>query len=909
MAMLYPQALWLLLALPLVWLLGFAARRDHAPPRLLGSVVLRSTTLTLLILAIAQPRLFVRDESVSVVYALDISRSVAPASVSGALEWIRTANARFQPSEAHYLVFADRARYVASVDDVPAVDVSFTERSDRTQTVAQGATDIEQALRAAVPAFGPGGERRLVLFTDGVQTRGDFLRELPRLDAAKVRVFAVPMQVAAEHDAWVDAIRVPEGVRRDEPITVQVTVQAQAAMPARVQLATGGRSLGARSVNLRFGINDIGFDVALPEAGATTLVATVRAEGDTYAGNDTLAETVWVGPHPRVLYVDGVPESARYLAEALRAHHLDVTVASTEALATGEVSVDASDVVFLSDVFVQGIDARTVAKLEAFVRDRGGGLIFAAGESTYGEKGLAGSSVENMLPVRFEGKRKRRDLDLVLLIDRSHSMRGGKLERAKTASLSTLDMLEPRHRLAVVAFDARPYEVVPLVPVGNKRRAEDLISSMTARGQTSIYPALVEAQRLLAASSATTKHVILLSDGVTVQPPASGGAPTAAQIQAAIRKGREEEMRQQGIPVPPPEATEVLPEPGAIETVVEELAQAKVTVSTVAIGDKPNVGLMRDIAAIGKGRSYVAHDDAEIPSLFVSETRRLLGESLVEEAFRPVVAHRTAVLAGVDFDRGPPLQGMSVARAKTFADVLLRGPKEQPLLVTTHYGLGKTVAFLSDVKNRWSSAWIGWEGYGRFWAQVVRDCVSRADERNVVLRVTRSKGEALIELRALASDRSYRSGLSPSVHITAPSGTQSTLVMQQVAPGVYSARAPIEAGQTQPYRFELTEGGGVTRADLREAGIRSLSYSWSDELRGLPVDAAALRLLSDRTGGAYAARAEEIFALKGDGGRVPRPLWPILLAIALGAFLLDILWRRLRWAQRSRRTSAFSPLG
>src|SRR4029077_11944981 len=150
MAMLYPQTLWLLVALPAIWLLGFAARGDHAPRRLLGGVVLRSFTLTLLILAIGQPRLFVREEAVSVVYALDISRSIAPASVSGALEWIRLANTRFQPAEARYLVFADRARYVASVDDVPAVAVSSTERSDRTQTIAQGAPDIEQALRSAL---------------------------------------------------------------------------------------------------------------------------------------------------------------------------------------------------------------------------------------------------------------------------------------------------------------------------------------------------------------------------------------------------------------------------------------------------------------------------------------------------------------------------------------------------------------------------------------------------------------------------------------------------------------------------------------------------------------------------------------------------------------------------------------
>ena len=56
----------------------------------------------------------------------------------------------------------------------------------------------------------------------------------------------------------------------------------------------------------------------------------------------------------------------------------------------------------------------------------GGGLIFTAGESTFGEKGFANSSIEKLLPVKFEGEGKRKDLDLVLLLDRSFSMRGQK---------------------------------------------------------------------------------------------------------------------------------------------------------------------------------------------------------------------------------------------------------------------------------------------------------------------------------------------------------------------------------------------------------------------------------------------------------------------------------------------------
>jgi hypothetical protein len=283
----------------------------------------------------------------------------------------------------------------------------------------------------------------------------------------------------------------------------------------------------------------------------------------------------------------------------------------------------------------------------------------------------------------------------------------------------------------------------------------------------------------------------------------------------------------------------------------------------------------------------------------VNETRRLLGEAMVEEEFRPVVAHRVAALEGLDFAGGPPLRGMVVARPKKFSDVLLRGPQQRPLLATTHYGLGKTVAFLSDAKNRWSSEWIGWEGYGRFWAQVVRDTIPRSESAEITLRVARAGPEASVELRALGADRSYRSGLSPVVRVTEPGGTTTVLALRQVAPGHYAARRAIEAGHPQPYRFELIEGGGVTARDVRLAGRRSLSYAWSDEFRALPPDLPTLRAVSERTGGAFAPRAEDIFAPESDAAAVPRPLWPLLVAAALGLFLLEILWRRSPWDPRA----------
>ena len=241
-----------------------------------------------------------------------------------------------------------------------------------------------------------------------------------------------------------------------------------------------------------------------------------------------------------------------------------------------------------------------------------------------------------------------------------------------------------------------------------------------------------------------------------------------------------------------------------------------------------------------------------------------------------------------------------MTRAKQFSDVLLRAPKDQPLLATTHYGLGKTAAFLSDVKNRWSAEWLEWEGYGRLWSQVVRDVIPRRSPAGLTWRVSREGNDGVVELTALSTDHSYRNSLLPKVRVTSPDGRGFVLMLRQIAPGEYRARMPIGAGQAKPYRFELLEGGGVAKAEIAKAGVRTLSYTWTDEYRALPPNNTLLRALSVQTGGVFAPRAEDVFADRGDGGMAPRPLWHWFVSAALLLFLIDILVRRAPWSTGDR---------
>ncbi|MGH8629885.1 MAG: VWA domain-containing protein, partial [Burkholderiales bacterium] len=705
--------LLLLLALPLVWLLARRTRASVGRPRLVSAVVLRSVALAAIAVALTQPVWHRASDAVSVIYALDVSSSVSPRFVSESLGWIEMVNSRHEPAQARYVVFADRARLFDSIEEVRAAALATGDGTDsREGAIHQGATDLEQALRAALPAFAPGHAKRVVLLSDGNQTEGDVWRAMLRLQAEGVRVFAVPAAISAENDAWVEAISLPEGVREHTPVEAEVRLFSRRSVPARVELTMDQRSAASRNVVLSPGENRFTFEVRFTDAGPQEIAARVSAEGDQVARNDALIEDVSVRHRLQVLYVEGGTNEARHLADALTSQGMRVSVATPKNLSDDPRLLADKDVVVLSDVRADSLGADAVRRLQTFVRDDGGGLVFAAGENTYGEDGFAGHEVERLLPVKFEAKRRRQDVDLVLLIDRSSSMRRGKIEFAKTAALATLDLLEPEQGLSVVAFDAKPHVIVSLAPVGDKRRAADLISRMTSSGQTNIYGALQEAQRQLAGSKAEIKHIILLSDGLTAP-------PSSAVIDSTGRGRRGRILALDGTDMPRlNQKTELAAQ---FEGIMEELSDAKITLSSVIFGEGPDINFMTALAKMGRGQTHISRSEEDLASLFAGETRRVRGDATVEELFRPRVKAWSAATSGVDFSSAPQLKGYVESKPKRFSDVLLEAKEDLPLLAETHYGLGKTVVFLSDVKNRWATDWLAWPGYARLWGQIVRD--------------------------------------------------------------------------------------------------------------------------------------------------------------------------------------------
>lgn len=844
--------LWLVLGAPLV-VLAFRGRRATSGRRVWWpQAALRMAAILCLALALCEPVAQRPASEVAVMHALDVSRGVPAGRVASS---VRAARATGTLQGA--VLYAERAQPVDSPEALAAALAG-----NGTDLFGRGGTDLALALETAAARMPETACRHVVLASDGRHTQGDVWATVERLRDARVRVHTLASDFRAVYRAAVVRADVPARPPAGRPVPVEVLVRATATARARLGIAVGDRAPDWTAVELPAGDSRWRLSVTFPQAGVTSLSVHLKAEGEDPRDADPWRADVVVGSRQAVLQLAADADAGRGLGATLMRQGFDVTTTTSARLSKRPAQLDRFDAVILHDPMRGEFPAGLERELGRYVRE-GGGLVFVAGEHSHGRDAWSGSPLERLLPVRFEGPRRKDEADLLFLIDRSYSMRGPRLEIAKTAVATAIEALEDRHRAGVVAFDARPRELVPLVRKGEARAQLGRVGGLAAAGQTNVFDALWDAYLRLRDSRAETRHVILLSDGNTA--PTGRRAPLPGDVQVADA---------------PPDSFESL---GAM------LAAARISVSTVAIGDDPDLAFMQALARWTGGRAHVAARPEDVPDLFADEARRLAGDALVERPFRPRVVFEADAVAGVDFARAPPLQGLVVARARPHADRVLDGAEGHPLLVTHRHGLGVVTAFLSDASGRWSSAWRQWNGFGRFWAQTVRAAARDAPRDASQLDVIRDGDDLVISLEA---DRDTSSWV-PVATVTSPDGRVTPLTLDRTAPGRYSGRLARAGRAPGSHLVELTSAGGVPEGLRRAVGVAVLRVEAPRPLPAGADDAARLRAIVEDTGGLFGADPSTFVASCDDPPARNTPLWRLLCVAALLAYVAELAARRL----------------
>ena len=249
----------------------------------------------------------------------------------------------------------------------------------------------------------------------------------------------------------------------------------------------------------------------------------------------------------------------------------------------------------------------------------------------------------------------------------------------------------------------------------------------------------------------------------------------------------------------------------------------------------------------------------------------------------------TQSLSGIDIENAPALKGHIAIKPKETAETILATQQGAPLLTRWQYGLGKTILFTSDVKNRWSTDWIAWDGYGPFWSQVTRSILKQLGSNTVFFSSEKSDGAAVFKLTLLDASGGFINDVTPLLKVNIGDNIRDE-VMSQVGPGQYEWRIALD-GQS-PVSATLVESGKINSEIVDMAGARSVFPDFPKEYRFASANLELLNAVAESTGGRINAKAERIFDPSDEMAMKRLALWPILLILALLCYLADIFSRR-----------------
>jgi Ca-activated chloride channel family protein len=224
-----------------------------------------------------------------------------------------------------------------------------------------------------------------------------------------------------------------------------------------------------------------------------------------------------------------------------------------------------------------------------------GKLLNTGWNETYARVVLEGEKVD--------GPTDRVPVSLTIVIDRSGSMYGDKIENARASALAALEQLKDGDRVSVIAFSsgARTLTSRLVIGEGNIDAARRAIEGLSATGGTDMVAglneAIVEASRI--AGEGRTQRVLLLSDG---QPDTENG----------------------------------------LDELVTRLSRTGVTTTTLGLGRDYNEDLMARLADKGLGNYYFIESPNQMAGIFEKELKDIAS----------VVARRAVVklqpMAGVE---------------------------------------------------------------------------------------------------------------------------------------------------------------------------------------------------------------------------------------------------------------------
>jgi Mg-chelatase subunit ChlD len=839
-------ALGLLILIPYIFYLSKKSLADLSSWRRWSAFGLRSAMILLLVLALSGFKLVWPVDRLCIMFALDASNSIPESESTRASGFIREAMEQIRENdEAGMVVFGEEAYVELPPKPEP-------ELRGISSVPSKEYTNLESAVSVAVELFPAASQKRVVLMTDGNENVGNILDEAEVAESSGVEIYTVPLStvVGGAEEVLVDALIGPGSVELGRTFELRAIVRSTVDGKAKLKLFRDRDYLDEEEVSLSAARKNV-FTISqtLDTEGTYVYEVLIEPSVDTLRENNIARALVIAAGRPKILYLVTDDVHADYLYQVLTQEVMEVELINDPSrMPTSLSEIQNYSAIIFNDVPADSLSLPQMKTIETYVHDLGGGFTMIGGENSFGSGGYYKTPIEDILPVKMIPERKKRSLAIVLAIDKSGSMAvpsGGyiKIDLAKEAAVSVVEFLTDKDQVGVIAFDAESFEIVRLEKIGDKGAIEDKIGRIQPRGGTNVYPALEMAYTWLKDADTQLKHVILVSDGRSQQPDAS-------------------------------------------YPLVGQMAQGKITVSTIAIGSDADRKMMKNLADLGGGRYYETSDAGSLPRIFVKEAF-VASELIMEGDFRPIASGESEILKGIDTSSLPTLRGYVGTSAKEGASVPITSDQDDPILASWQYGLGRAIAFTPDARPRWALEWLRWDNFSKFWFQAVGWTLAiPAGEFTASASILGSAGSVTVD--AVDSNGRFRNFLEFQASVVKPDLSHETVTLKQSGPGRYEAE--FNAGQMGTYLLRVSEMKDGKALESQNTGA---VVSYSPEYKDLEPDYSLLKSLAEDTGGKFGPEIGEVTTPGEAKVWQLKDLWRFLVLASIPLFFLDVALRRI----------------
>jgi len=877
----------LLLLVPVVMLAWGALTRTGSRNRAIASTITRCIIVILLAVAIAKPVWEKTGKGVSVITVLDRSQSIPRQLQEQAVDALQRWTSPEKRGSDNRLAVISVGRD-AVIGSMPSALTVFEPAANEP---VGSATNLAKGVQLALALLPQDTASRIVVVSDGNETDGLVLSIANVAKANGVPIDVLPLQYDHKHEVMVEKIVAPSQTRVGQSIPIRIILRSVGASSGTLHLLQNGTEIDLSAeedgtglpLTLKSGVNAVVFDIPInsggPQKFETMWVPSQSATGgDTIALNNTGLAVSFVSQGGMVLLVTKNQAASAHLQQILASSGLEVETISPENIPRDSIGFSGYDAVILADIPRWAIDDLQEQHLYSFVHDVGGGLIMTGGPTAFGAGGWIGSKLEQAMPLKCEPPQTRQlPRGALALIMHSCEMPKGNYWGQKMAN-AAIDSLSELDYIGIIEYDWNGGEFtlnnsgwsLPLTLAGNKVSAHDAVNSLVFGDMQDFESPMQLAFDGLKQLDAAQRHVIIITDG----------DPS-----------------------------------GPSQELLEAYRSYEITVSTVMVGghgsamDKQK---MEGIATVTGGRFYMVNNPNQLPSIFIKEAQ-LNSRSLLQEGGAWPVAIQPRVSGPVsEISSAPEVGGYVVTGNKGgFAQtpwVIPVSDGEDPLLAWWHYGLGKSVAFTSDLGDRWATKWPSWSSFPEFWEATIRWAMRGSSPPNMMV-TSRVEGErGIVELEAVDDDAGFLNFMHSKAVVISPDGEAVPLTLEQTGPGRYHAEFDVSEAGVWLVNIAFQDASGEMTGRIPTA----VTVPYPREYASTSANVALLLELAQRTGGRVLSLDDVDTVDFFDGSDIelpksPQPIWDLLAIIAASILIIDVAIRRL-WIDKKSVQSMLAPV-